>query len=40
MGDFGCKNNAIRNQKNFKAITNGNAADSGMIVLTGEPLPC
>ena len=40
MVDFGCNNNAIRNQKYFKPIANGNVVDSGMIVLTGEPLPC
>ena len=40
MVDFGYKSNAIRNQKHFKPITNGNVAYSGMIVLTDEPLPC
>ena len=40
MVDFGCKNNAIRNQKHFKSISNGNADDSSMITLTDEPLPC
>ena len=30
----------IRNQKYFKPIANGNVADSGMIALTDEPLPC
>ena len=34
MVDFGYKNNAIRNQKHFKAIANGNVADSSMIALT------
>ena len=34
MVEFGYNNNAIRNQKRF------NTADSGMIVLTKEPLPC
>ena len=29
----------IRNQRHFKPIANGNVADSGMIDLTGEPLP-
>ena len=38
MVDFA--NNAIRNQKHFKPITNGNVADSGMIALTDESLPC
>ena len=27
MVDFGYNNNAIRNQKHFKQITNGNVAD-------------
>ena len=40
MVDFGCNNNAIRNQKHFKPIANGNVADSGMIALTDEPFPC
>ena len=39
MTDFGY-NNAVRNQKIFKPVANGNVADSGMIVLTDEPLPC
>ena len=40
MVDFGYKNNAIRNQKHFKPIANGNVADSGVIALTDEPFPC
>ena len=40
MVDFRYNNNAIRNQKLFKPIVNGNVADSGMIALTNEPLPC
>ena len=40
MVDFGYNNNPIRNQKHFKPMANGNDADSGMISLTGEPLPC
>ena len=40
MVDSGYKNNAIRNQKHFKPIANGNVADSGMIALTEEPFPC
>ena len=40
MVDFGCNNNAIRNQKHFKPIANGNVAGSGMIALTDEPFPC
>ena len=32
--------NAVRNQKYFKPIANGNVADSGIISLTDEPLPC
>ena len=35
--DFGYNINAIRNQKHFKPIANGN---SRMITLTDEPLPC
>ena len=37
---FGYNNNAIRNQKHFKPIANGNVADSDMIALTDEPFPC
>ena len=37
MVDFRYNNNAIRNQKHFKPITNGN---SSMIALTDKPLPC
>ena len=37
MVDFRYNNNAIRNQKHFKPISNGN---SSMIALTDEPLPC
>ena len=40
MVDSGYNNNAIRKQKHFKPIANGNVADSGMIVLTDESLPC
>ena len=40
MVDFGYKNNAIRNQKHFKPIANGNVADSGMIALTDKHFPC
>ena len=40
MVDFGYNNNAIRNQKHFKLIANGNAVDSRMIALTDESLPC
>ena len=40
MIDFRYNNNAIRNQKHFKPIANGNVADSGMIALTDEPFPC
>ena len=36
--DFGCNNNAIKNQKHFKPIANGNVADSGTISLTDEPI--
>ena len=39
MVDFGYNNNAIRNQKHFKPITNGYVVDSDMIALTDEPLP-
>ena len=40
MVDFEYNINAIRNQKHFKPITNGNDADRGMIALTDEPLQC
>ena len=40
MVDFGYNNNAIRNQKHFKSIANGNIADSCMFALTDESLPC
>ena len=40
MVDFGYKNNAIRNQRHFEPIANGNFADSSMIALTDEPFPC
>ena len=40
MANFGYNNNAIRNQKHFKTIADGDLADSDMTVLTGEPLPC
>ena len=33
MAEFRYNNNAIRNQKHFKPITNGNVADTGMIAL-------
>ena len=40
MFNFGYKNNAIRNQKHFKPVANGNVNDGGMNALTAEPLPC
>ena len=40
MTDSRYNNNAITNQKRIKPIANGNAADSSMIPLTDEPLPC
>ena len=40
MVDFGYNNNAIRNQKHFKPIANGNVADGGMIALPDKPLAC
>ena len=40
MADSGYNNNAIRNQKNFKPIANGNHAESCMIALIYESLPC
>ena len=40
MVDFGYNNNAIRNQKYFKTIANGNVAGTDMIALTDEPFPC
>ena len=36
--DFAYINNAIRNQKHFQPIANGNVADSGMIATTDETL--
>ena len=36
MADFRCNNNAIRYQKHFKPIANGNVADSRMIALTSH----
>ena len=42
MADFQY-NNAIlyyKPKKKFKPIANGNVADSGMIALIVEPLPC
>ena len=40
MVDLGYNNNAIRDQKHFKPIANGNVADGRMIALTDEPFPC
>ena len=40
MADFGYNNNAIRNQNFFKPIGYNNVADSGMVALIDEPLPC
>ena len=40
MVDVGYNNNAIRNQKHFKQIANGNVADSRMTALADESLPC
>ena len=40
MVDSGFNNNAIRNQKHFKPIANGNVAGSRMIAVTDEPFPC
>ena len=40
MVDSGYNNNAIRNQKHFKPISNGNITDTDMIALIDEPLPC
>ena len=42
MVNFGYNNNtiSIRNQNYFEPITNGNVADSCLIALTDEPLPC
>ena len=37
MVEFRCSNNAVRKQKHFKPINNGN---SSVIALTDEPLPC
>ena len=38
MCGFVYNKNAIRNQKKFKPIDNGNVADSNMIVLTDKSL--
>ena len=40
MVDFGYNSNAIRNQKPFKLIANGNVVDSRMTDLTDESLSC
>ena len=40
MVDFGYNNNAIRNQKHFKPVANGNGADGGMIASSDKPLSC
>ena len=42
MVDFGYNNNAIsiRNKNYIKPIANGNVADSYMVALTDELLPC
>ena len=40
MVEFGYYSNAIRNQKLLKPIANGNVADSRMIALNDESLPC
>ena len=40
MVDFRYNNNAIRNQKHFKPIANGNVADSRTIALNYQSLPC
>ena len=40
MVDLGYNNNAIRDQKHFKPIANGNVADGHMIAVTDEPFPC
>ena len=40
MVDFRYNKNAIRNQKHFKPIANGNAADIRMIALADDPLLC
>ena len=40
ISDFRHNNNAITNQKNYKPIANDTTADSSMIALTDEPLPC
>ena len=40
MADFRYNNDVITNKQKFKSIANGNAADSSMIALTDEPLPC
>ena len=40
MVDFRYNNNAIKNQKHFETIANGDVADSGMTALTDKPFPC
>ena len=40
MADSGYNNKCFQKPKKFKTIANGNVADSGMITLIDEPLPC
>ena len=40
MVDFGYNDNNIKNDKHFKPISNGNIANTSMIALLEEPLPC
>ena len=40
MTEFRYKNNAIRKQKVLKPIVHANIADTGVISLTEEPVPC
>ena len=40
MVDFGYNDNNIKNDKHLKPISNGNIANTSMIALLEEPLPC
>ena len=40
MADFECNDNVIRYQKTSHPDPHVNVADSGMVALTDEPLPC
>ena len=40
MVDFGYNDNNIKNDKHLKPISSGNIANTSMIALLEEPLPC